>query len=74
MKKNFAVLLFLLLAQQFAAGQNNSPLEVKVGVYVIGISKISTQTSSYAMDFYLTLDCNRACEKDGAHKRISYII
>jgi hypothetical protein len=63
MKKLFVPCILLLLHSNLFA-QNNPPLEVKVGVYVIGISKISTSTSSYSMDFYLSLTCNRACEKD----------
>jgi hypothetical protein len=68
MKKLFTVSAIILLFQLAGFGQNTPPLEVKVGVYVIGISKISTQTSSYTMDFYLTLTCSRNCEKEKDYK------
>lgn len=58
----------LLLFINLANGQNQPPLEVKIGLYVIGISKISTQNSSFSMDFYLTLTCSRNCEKEKDYK------
>ncbi len=66
--KKLTLLFALFLFQTNLFSQNAPPLEIKVGVYVIGISKISTQTSSYTMDFYLTLTCNRTCEKDKDYK------
>lgn len=60
----FGLLIFAFIFQSNISAQEKSRLEVKVGVYVIGISKLSTQTSSYSMDFYLSLTCNRACEQE----------
>jgi hypothetical protein len=68
MKKLFLSIAVLAWCSFALFAQDKSPLEVKVGVYVIGISKISTQTSSYTMDFYLTLTCNRTCEKEKDYK------
>ncbi len=68
MKKLFLPIAVFLFLNCLCFAQENSPLEVKVGVYVIGINKISTQTSSYSMDFYLTLTCNRTCEKEKDYK------
>jgi hypothetical protein len=67
MRKIIFLFIFLLFSTNLSA-QNQPSLEVKVGVYVIGINKISTQTSSYSIDFYLTLTCNRNCEKDKDYK------
>lgn len=68
MKNKILLIATILLLNCALFAQDKTPLEIKLGVYVIGINKISTQTSSYSMDFYLTLTCNRNCEKDKDYK------
>jgi hypothetical protein len=68
MKKLFLIAAIIFSVQLAGFAQTSPPLEVKVGIYVIGISKVSTQTGSFSMDFYLTLTCNRTCEKEKDYK------
>jgi hypothetical protein len=68
MKNKILLIATILWLNCALFAQDKTPLEIKLGVYVIGINKISTQTSSYSMDFYLTLTCNRNCEKDKDYK------
>ncbi|MBF0363573.1 MAG: hypothetical protein HQK49_21310 [Oligoflexia bacterium] len=39
----------------------NSPLHVKVGIYVLHVGKYDLQGANYEMDFYLIFSCNQAC-------------
>jgi hypothetical protein len=68
MKRILFTIAILISTNFCILAQEKTPLEIKVSIYVIGISKISTQTSSYTMDFYLTLTCNRNCEKEKDYK------
>jgi hypothetical protein len=57
------IVLALLAAAAVSAQENDisSPSEVKVGLYILNLGKFDLATSSFTVDFYLSMICDDNC-------------
>jgi hypothetical protein len=44
--------------------QDDSPLQVKVGIYILTVGNLDMTTGNYTMDFFLNFSCDRPCDPD----------
>lgn len=55
----------LLLFPSGAAAQapaGEGPIQVRVGIYLLGLGRLDTANGSFTADFYLSFRCDRPCE------------
>jgi hypothetical protein len=59
-----SVLLAVLSLGAPLIAQDTSPVAIKLGIYVIGLSEFDLSAGIYEADFYLTMQCSRPCTDD----------
>ena len=58
-------LLFLvMITPTILAQDNNNPIVVDVGVYIVGTSEFNLDSGTYNVDFYITMYCSVDCTED----------
>jgi hypothetical protein len=67
-KKNYSINLFFAAVFAFAAFNvffvQVQPIQVRTSVYVLNLGKFDVSSGSYTVDFYLSMECDEACEPD----------
>lgn len=58
------LLIVLLSGIPLHAQEDDEPLLIEVGIYVIGVSEFQLDNGIYSADFFVTMYCNRPCSEE----------
>jgi hypothetical protein len=58
------IFLTLFLTLPAYAQESPEPLQIEVGIYVMGVSEFQLDNGIYSADFFITMHCSRPCSEE----------